>query len=116
MNETTCAVCRRTFRYTEVKGRPKPEICGQVPCRARHEWTDADWKGKARMARARQQADIPLHDIDREALRRTPTTGTPVLGGTALDYDEQGKQESAPAPDGTGPGLDTTRIGGHADV
>jgi hypothetical protein len=69
-DQTRCRICDRVFRYRAADNTPPPAICGQVHCRARHEWGPEDWAGRARMATARATAGRPLDDLDHEALRR----------------------------------------------
>ncbi len=74
MGDARCKVCRAKFRYrikqTDGVDAPPPPICGQLPCRARHDWRSAEWAGRARMAGARQRAGVELDDLDLEALAR----------------------------------------------
>lgn len=66
-----CAVCGKSFRHS---GTRAPAICGLFPCRVAHDWTPEMWDGLARVARARQDAGVPLTDLDRRALtRETPS-------------------------------------------
>lgn len=63
----SCVICKTPFQGIILKA---PRTCGALPCRAKDTWGKGEWDGYARLARARQRADIPLTDIDREALRR----------------------------------------------
>ena len=96
--ESTCPFCKRPYiwRQKTASGRvineDTPKSCGRRMCAAAAEWTDGEWAGRARMARARREAGEflhrsidehgvrtiekvtadPLDDLDREALRRFP--------------------------------------------
>lgn len=68
-----CVVCGKTFFYIRRPGKDDPDICGYVPCRARHEWTDEDWAQAAKFARIRVACGLPLvTDLSVEALERYP--------------------------------------------
>lgn len=60
--EATCQVCNREFTWRaktkdgEVKNETAPRTCGVLHCVAVDEWTDEQWAGRARMARARLEA------------------------------------------------------------
>lgn len=64
----SCPHCQRTF----MAAAKAPTSCGRVYCRAMAEYTDADWAGAARMARARKATGLALSPLDNEALRRSP--------------------------------------------
>ncbi len=67
--EKRCPVCRLTYRYDPDKG--EPSHCGILYCRAVTEWTPIEWEGRARMAHARQAADLELDRLDLLALERS---------------------------------------------
>lgn len=75
-----CGSCGRPFRHQTRQGQPRAEICGQLDCRARHDWSPADWEGKARMAHARQKAGIELTQIDLEAIHQERNTSDLTAG------------------------------------
>lgn len=80
-----CEVCGWDFHYRPKRPRkgaplsPPPSICGQVACRARHDWEPDDWAGRARMATARALAGVALDELDREALARCAGAQTPHI-------------------------------------
>lgn len=76
-----CKGCGARFSYM---GTQEPPSCGSSACRFRRgPWgigkrtrlsgaTPAEWEGRARMARVREECGMPLDAIDREALERFP--------------------------------------------
>lgn len=62
-----CGSCKQTFPY---RSQTPPEHCGMSMCRARIEWDQSMWDGRARMAYARKLAGLPLDELDTEALER----------------------------------------------
>ena len=104
MPRATCRECgdefefRRKTQLDTTRGGDAPPHCGKIQCRMRAEYTDEDWQGRARMARAKMAGEttpthdgylddfatgerpyasrrfvpgpVELDDIDREALRR----------------------------------------------
>lgn len=76
MPRARCVECGKEFEFrrkTQIdatRGGDEPAICGRLPCRMRHDYTDEDWEGRARMARAKQAAE-----------------STPTPAGYLDDYD-----------------------------
>lgn len=71
----TCRICGRRFMASPPrKHESLPTLCGAKHCEAMGSWTDEQWEGRARMARARAatSARSVANLVDREALRRFP--------------------------------------------
>lgn len=67
-----CAACREAVPIIGLNPATLDRVtCPATRCRARVEWTDAHWAGRARMAEARRDAGITLNGLDLEALDRT---------------------------------------------
>lgn len=55
-----CPHCGREYRYRPDENLEVPPCCGEPFCRARQEWTDEQWLGRALMARASIAAGVRL--------------------------------------------------------
>jgi len=67
-----CPICGALYVYRLTKRSPiEPRHCGALRCRALHDWTDDDWAGAARMARARARVGIELSTLDEHAHERS---------------------------------------------
>lgn len=62
-----CPYCHKGFLYRD---REAPPHCGSLACRAKHEWSQEQWDGRARMANARVACCLPLDELDTLALER----------------------------------------------
>lgn len=58
--DATCVICKRSFTWRsktkdgEPMNEESPRTCGKLYCEAMDTWTDEQWAGRARMAKARE--------------------------------------------------------------
>lgn len=66
----SCQSCRVEFVYRAKKGANTlaPSNCGQLMCRAKTTWDDAEWAHRKRFAEIRQGLGFSLNALDREAM------------------------------------------------
>lgn len=65
-SSVACVHCAQVF----LTVRDGQRSCGKSLCFALEHWDADRWEGAARMARIRHSIDLPLNDMDQEALRR----------------------------------------------
>lgn len=68
-HEGVCRFCEATYTASTA-ARAAARFCGRIPCRQLGAWTPEEWKDRARMAKIRRSAGVPLGELDYEALRR----------------------------------------------